>query len=161
MVLKVLIIAKPQVLAEKRLASIFKSIEEKKFKIIGVKMMLIDINKFGEKAAMQKENKDVFENAKNAPSVLIAVELENANEKVFEIKKEFGESVYISSGEETAKYELERFFEGELFEHEEESVLEAIRRIKGKDYFADKSIEQIKKDIIRKKISRSAKNVTK
>jgi nucleoside diphosphate kinase len=151
--LKALIVIKPQAILEKKLADLFKRIEEKKLQIIGIKMRLLDVNKFGEKEirAEEAEEKKIFASAKLAPSILVAVKGEKADEKIFQMRKEVGDIIFVSDGEETAKYELERFFEGELFEHEEDTLLEALRKEKGKNYFQKKSIEELQRELEEKK----------
>jgi nucleoside diphosphate kinase len=143
--LKSLIIIKPSAIAQKALGLIFSRIENEKVTIISAKTMNFDIHLFDKKIIAQEseEIKEKMSKAKRIPCILIVIKGEDAVNVGQHLKKEFGDLVHVSLNEETAKYEMNRFFEKkELFENEENDF-EYFLEGKNHSDFKNKSIREI------------------
>jgi len=110
--LKSLIIAKPLVLNKNQLGKIITAIEEKNLKIIGSKEMLLDVCNYKKRLAKETDptKRKVLEEQLRVPCILIAVEGNEAISAGKELAQAFGELLHVSSSQEIAKYELNRFF---------------------------------------------------
>jgi len=151
--LKTLIIVKPSALAKKVLGLIISRFEERKVIIVAVKTMNFDIHSLGRKGLeeISEEMKIEMKNAEKIPSVLIIVQGENAINVGQDLKKEFKDYVHVSLNEETAKYEINRFFDKkEIFENDLEDQNYFLTGKNHKD-FLNKSIEQITKEVLNEK----------
>jgi len=151
--LKTLIIIKPSALAKKALGLIISKFENKKIEIVAVKTLDFDIHSLERKSNEEKEEKKKIEmkNAQKIPCVLIIAQGENAISVGQELKKEFNDYVHVSLNEETAKYEINRFFDKkEIFEND---LNDANYFLTGKNHndFLHKSIEEITKEVLSEK----------
>ena len=120
-----LIIAKPQAVSERLLGKMLLEIDSASLRILGIKAEMLDMHNLKSKVAKENDSKKIEQviEALKVPSVLIAVSGKNAVATGKKIKDEYGNAVHVSLNEETAKYEIERFFKNEeLFEYKEESL---------------------------------------
>ena len=151
--MKTLIIIKPSALAKKALGLIISKFESKAVEIVAVKTLNFDIHSLERKSKEEKivEKKVEMKNAQKIPSVLIIAQGENAVNVGQELKKEFKDLVHVSLNEETAKYEINRFFDKkEIFEND---LDDAKYFLTGKDHkdFLHKSIQEITKEVLSEK----------
>ena len=151
--MKTLIIVKPSAIANKALGLIISVIEERKLNIISIKTMNFDIHSIERKSLNEPDEKFKVEmnNARKIPSVLIIAQGENAIAIGQDLKKEFKDLIHVSLNEETAKYEMNRFFEKkEIFEND---LDDANYFLTGKNHeeFLHKSIEEITKEVLSEK----------
>ena len=147
--MKSLIIIKPSALAKKALGLIISKIEEQKLTIVAIKTLNFDIHSLERKS--NEEKKVVMKLAEKIPSVLVIVNGEEAINFGQMLKKNFKDDVHVSLNEETAKYEINRFFDKkEIFEND---LDDANYFLTGKDHkeFLHKSIEEITKEVLAEK----------
>lgn len=148
--MKSLIIVKPSALAKKVLGLIILKIEEQNLTIVAVKTLNFDIHSLERKSIEEKseEKKIQMKIAERIPSILIIVSGDEAINFGQMLKKIFKDDVHVSLNEETAKYEINRFFDKkEIFEND---LNDANYFLTGKDYkeFLHKSIEKITKEVL-------------
>jgi nucleoside diphosphate kinase len=148
--LKSLIIIKPSALAKKAFGLIILKIEEQKLTIVAVKTLNFDIHSLERKSNEEndEEKKSKMKMAEKIPSVLVIVQGEEAINFGQMLKKNFKDDIHVSLNEETAKYEINRFFDKkEIFEND---LGDANYFLTGKDHkeFLHKSIEEITKDVL-------------
>jgi hypothetical protein len=146
--LKNLIIVKPSALAKKVLGLIIQRIEEKNAIIVSIKTSLFDIHSIEKKLIEEQEEKNKKEliNAKKIPCVLIIIQGSDAINFGQNLKKEFNDYIHVSLNEETAKYEINRFFEkNEIFENEKNDGNYFLKKIDRKEILS-KSIKEITRE---------------
>ena len=151
--MKTLIIIKPSALAKKALGLILSKIEEQNLIIVAIKTLNFDIHSLERKSSEEKneEKKIQMKMAEKIPSVLVIVRGDEAINFGQMLKKIFRDDVHVSLNEETAKYEINRFFDKkEIFEND---LNDANYFLTGKDHkeFLHKSIEEITKEVLAEK----------
>jgi nucleoside diphosphate kinase len=124
--------------------------------IEGLKALAIDANNLKQKASKEKDPSKVGEikEALKVPSVMIVIRGKEAIGICEKIKDEFGDNVHTSSNEETAKYEISRFFKDEeLFDYDENDfskILGGESSPKLWRKYKDKSIKEIENEAKKK-----------
>lgn len=147
--MKTLIIIKPSALAKKALGLIMSKIEQHDVTIVAVKTMNFDIHSLERKMIEEEseEKKGEMKSAQKIPSVLVLVQGENAIDVGQSLKKELNDYIHVSLNEETAKYEINRFFEKkEIFENDSNCKNYFLTTKSHKD-FLNKSIKEITKEV--------------
>lgn len=150
--LKTLIIIKPSALAKKALGLIMSKIENESVTLVAVKTIDFDIHSLERKILEEKNDEKInaMENAKKIPCILVIAQGENAINIGQRLKKEFNDYIHVSLNEETAKYEINRFFEKkEIFENDLEDQNYFLTGKNHKD-FLHKSVKEIAIEAIRK-----------
>ncbi len=150
--MKTLIIIKPSAIAKKALGLIITKIENENITIVAVKTMNFDIHSFERKILEEKSEEKIVEMkaAEKIPCVLVIAQGENAINIGQRLKKEFSDDIHVSLNEETAKYEINRFFEKkEIFENDLEDQNYFLTGKNHKD-FLHKSVKEIALEAIRK-----------
>ena len=143
-----MIIVKPSALAKKALGLIIQRVEEKGGRLVSIKTSLLDVHSIEKKLLEEKEEKNKQEliNAKKIPCVLIIIQGKSSVNVGQDLKKEFDDLIHVSLNEETAKYEINRFFEKEeIFENEESDGNYFLKKIDKKEIL-NKSIKEITKE---------------
>lgn len=143
--MKSLIIIKPSALAKKSFGLIISRIEKENVSIVSMKTTGFDIHLFKKKLneEQNEEKKIQMQNAKKIPCVLIIIQGENAVNVGQNLKKEFNDLIHSSLNEETAKYEINRFFEKEeVFENEASDGSYFLNKLSKKE-IASKSIREL------------------
>ncbi len=148
--MKSLIIIKPSALAKKVLGLIISKIEEQKLTIVAVKTLNFDVHSLERKSSDEEnEGKKIqMKMAEKIPCVLVIVSGDEAINFGQMLKKNFKDDIHVSLNEETAKYEINRFFDKkEIFEND---LNDANYFLTGKDCkeFLHKSIEEITKEVL-------------
>ena len=151
--MKTLIIVKPSALAKKALGLIISKIENKNLKITATKTVDFDIHSLERKSVEEasEEKKVEMKNAQKIPCILIIAQGIDAIKIGQELKKEFNDYIHVSLNSETAKYEINRFFDKkEIFENDLSDGNYFLTTKNPKD-FLHKSIEQIKEEFLSEK----------